>query len=202
MEIVYDDATLEAYIAKATDVSADHPVLVDRFLEDAVEIDVDALYDGTDLYLGGVMEHIEEAGIHSGDSACALPPITLGSADLLKIRAATEKLAARIGVRGLMNVQYAIKDDILYVIEANPRASRTVPFVSKATAVQLAKAAARIAVGESIADLRDGRGAAGDRRRHRPARGRARSRSRRRCCPSTGSAPSRATASTPCSRRR
>jgi carbamoyl-phosphate synthase large subunit len=154
MEIVYDDATLEAYIAKATDVSADHPVLVDRFLEDAVEIDVDALYDGTELYLGGVMEHIEEAGIHSGDSACALPPITLGSADLLKIRAATEKLAARIGVRGLMNVQYAIKDDILFVIEANPRASRTVPFVSKATAVQLAKAAARIAVGESIASLR------------------------------------------------
>ncbi|MGY2085960.1 carbamoyl-phosphate synthase large subunit [Blastococcus sp. SYSU DS0539] len=154
MEIVYDDATLEAYIAKATDVSVDHPVLVDRFLEDAVEIDVDALYDGTDLYLGGVMEHIEEAGIHSGDSACALPPITLGSADLLKIRAATEKLAARIGVRGLMNVQYAIKDDILYVIEANPRASRTVPFISKATAVQLAKAAARIAVGETIAELR------------------------------------------------
>jgi carbamoyl-phosphate synthase large subunit len=154
MEIVYDDATLEAYIAKATDVSDAHPVLVDRFLEDAVEIDVDALYDGTDLYLGGVMEHIEEAGIHSGDSACALPPITLGSADLLKIRAATEQLAARIGVRGLVNVQYAIKDDILYVIEANPRASRTVPFVSKATAVQLAKAAARIAVGETIADLR------------------------------------------------
>jgi carbamoyl-phosphate synthase large subunit len=154
MEIVYDDATLEAYIAKATDVSPEHPVLVDRFLEDAVEIDVDALYDGTDLFLGGVMEHIEEAGIHSGDSACALPPITLGSADLLKIRAATEKLAARIGVRGLMNVQYALKDDILYVLEANPRASRTVPFVSKATAVQLAKAAARIAVGESITDLR------------------------------------------------
>src|SRR6476619_7007874 len=154
MEIVYDDATLEAYIAKATDVSPAHPVLVDRFLEDAVEVDVDALYDGTELYLGGVMEHIEEAGIHSGDSSCALPPITLGSADLLNIRAATEKLAARIGVRVLVNVQYAIKDDILYVIEANPRASRTVPFVSKATAVQLAKAAARIAVGESIADLR------------------------------------------------
>src|SRR3982751_6629182 len=154
MEIVYDDATLEAYIAKATDVSPEHPVLVDRFLDDAIEIDVDALYDGTDLYLGGVMEHIEEAGIHSGDSACALPPITLGSADLLQIRAATEKLAARIGVRGLVNVQYAIKDDILYVIEANPRASRTVPFVSKATAVQLAKAAARIAVGETIAELR------------------------------------------------
>ncbi|MFD2092385.1 carbamoyl-phosphate synthase large subunit [Blastococcus deserti] len=154
MEIVYDDATLEAYIAKATDVSPAHPVLVDRFLEDAVEVDVDALYDGTELYLGGVMEHIEEAGIHSGDSACALPPITLGSADLLAIRSATEKLAARIGVRGLMNVQYAVKDDILYVIEANPRASRTVPFVSKATAVQLAKAAARIAVGETIEQLR------------------------------------------------
>jgi carbamoyl-phosphate synthase large subunit len=154
MEIVYDDATLEAYIAKATEVSMDHPVLVDRFLEDAVEIDVDALYDGTDLYLGGVMEHIEEAGIHSGDSACALPPITLGAEDLGRIRTATEKLASRIGVRGLMNVQYAVKDDILYVLEANPRASRTVPFVSKATAVQLAKAAARIAVGETIASLR------------------------------------------------
>src|SRR5690349_4053338 len=154
MEIVYDEATLESYIAKATDLTPAHPVLVDRFLEDAVEIDVDALYDGTDIYLGGVMEHIEEAGIHSGDSACALPPITLGAADLANIREATEKLAARIGVRGLMNVQYALKDDILYVLEANPRASRTVPFVSKATAVQLAKAAARIAVGESIADLR------------------------------------------------
>jgi carbamoyl-phosphate synthase large subunit len=154
MEIVYDDATLEAYIAKATDVSPEHPVLVDRFLEDAVEIDVDALYDGEELYLGGVMEHIEEAGIHSGDSSCALPPITLGAADLANIREATTKLAARIGVRGLMNVQYAIKDDILYVLEANPRASRTVPFVSKATAVQLAKAAARIAVGETIAGLR------------------------------------------------
>ena len=154
MEIVYDDATLEAYIAKATDVSPAHPVLVDRFLEDAVEIDVDALYDGTELYLGGVMEHIEEAGIHSGDSACALPPITLGTTDLVRIREATEQLAARIGVRGLVNVQYALKDDILYVIEANPRASRTVPFVSKATAVQLAKAAARIAVGEPIAGLR------------------------------------------------
>ncbi|MGY1672337.1 carbamoyl-phosphate synthase large subunit [Geodermatophilus sp. SYSU D00710] len=154
MEIVYDDATLEAYIAKATDVSPAHPVLVDRFLEDAVEIDVDALHDGSELYLGGVMEHIEEAGIHSGDSACALPPITLGTEDLAKIRTATAALATRIGVRGLLNVQYALKDDVLYVLEANPRASRTVPFVSKATAVPLAKAAARIAVGESIADLR------------------------------------------------
>jgi carbamoyl-phosphate synthase large subunit len=154
MEIVYDDATLEAYIAKATDVSPEHPVLVDRFLEDAVEIDVDALFDGSELFLGGVMEHIEEAGIHSGDSACALPPITLGTDDVVRIRRATEQLAARIGVRGLLNVQYALKDDVLHVLEANPRASRTVPFVSKATAVQLAKAAARIAVGETIADLR------------------------------------------------
>ncbi|HYX93681.1 MAG TPA: carbamoyl-phosphate synthase large subunit, partial [Geodermatophilus sp.] len=154
MEIVYDDATLEAYIAKATDVSPEHPVLVDRFLEDAVEIDVDALFDGSELFLGGVMEHIEEAGIHSGDSACALPPITLGTDDVVRIRRATEQLAARIGVRGLLNVQYALKDDVLHVLEANPRASRTVPFVSKATAVQLAKAAARIAVGETIAELR------------------------------------------------
>ncbi len=154
MEIVYDDAALEAYIGKATQVSPTHPVLVDRFLEDAVEIDVDALYDGSELFLGGVMEHIEEAGIHSGDSSCALPPITLGSSELARIRASTEAIAAGVGVRGLLNVQYALKDDLLYVLEANPRASRTVPFVSKATAVPLAKAAARIAVGDSIATLR------------------------------------------------
>jgi len=154
MEIVYDDAALEAYIEKATQVSPAHPVLVDRFLEDAVEIDVDALYDGTELFLGGVMEHIEEAGIHSGDSSCALPPITLGTSELARIRTSTEAIAAGVGVRGLLNVQYALKDDLLYVLEANPRASRTVPFVSKATAVPLAKAAARIAVGDSIAMLR------------------------------------------------
>jgi carbamoyl-phosphate synthase large subunit len=154
MEIVYDDAALEAYIEKATQVSPAHPVLVDRFLEDAVEIDVDALYDGTELFLGGVMEHIEEAGIHSGDSSCALPPITLGVSELARIRTSTEAIAAGVGVRGLLNVQYALKDDMLYVLEANPRASRTVPFVSKATAVPLAKAAARIAVGDSIATLR------------------------------------------------
>ncbi|MBA3252370.1 MAG: carbamoyl-phosphate synthase large subunit [Geodermatophilaceae bacterium] len=154
MEIVYDDATLEAYIGKATDVSPEHPVLVDRFLEDAIEIDVDALYDGAQLYLGGVMEHIEEAGIHSGDSACALPPITLGVSEIERIRRSTEGIAAGVGVRGLLNVQYALKDDVLYVLEANPRASRTVPFVSKATAVPLAKAAARIALGASIPELR------------------------------------------------
>src|SRR5690606_41876511 len=125
-----------------------HPVLVDRFLDDAIEIDVDALADGTGaVYLGGIMEHIEEAGIHSGDSACALPPMTLASADIAKVRAYTEAIARGIGVRGLLNVQYALKDDTLYVLEANPRASRTVPFVSKATAVPLAKAAARLMLG-------------------------------------------------------
>ncbi|GAA1581653.1 carbamoyl-phosphate synthase large subunit [Actinomadura kijaniata] len=154
MEIVYDDATLESYMAKATAASPEHPVLVDRFLDEAIEIDVDALYDGEELYLGGVMEHIEEAGIHSGDSACALPPITLGHDDVRRIRESTEALARGIGVRGLMNVQYALSAGVLYVLEANPRASRTVPFVSKATAVPLAKAAARVMMGTTIAELR------------------------------------------------
>jgi len=154
MEIVYDDATLRQYMARATEVSPGHPVLVDRFLDDAIEVDVDALYDGSDLYLGGVMEHIEEAGIHSGDSACALPPITLGRGDIAGIRAATEAIAAGIGVRGLLNVQYALAAGVLYVLEANPRASRTVPFVSKATGVPLAKAAARVMLGASVAELR------------------------------------------------
>jgi carbamoyl-phosphate synthase large subunit len=154
MEIVYDDAMLTGYIDRATAISPQHPVLVDRFLEDAIEIDVDGLYDGTELYLAGVMEHIEEAGIHSGDSACALPPITLGKADLERIRASTEAIARGVGVLGLLNVQYALKDDVLYVLEANPRASRTVPFVSKATAVQVAKAAARIMLGATVAELR------------------------------------------------
>jgi carbamoyl-phosphate synthase large subunit len=154
MEIVYDDATLRSYVSRATDVSPGHPVLIDRFLDDAIEIDVDALYDGSELYLGGVMEHIEEAGIHSGDSACALPPITLGRSDIEEIRAATEAIAAGVGVRGLLNVQYALAGGVLYVLEANPRASRTVPFVSKATAVPLAKAAARVMIGDTIAGLR------------------------------------------------
>ena len=154
MEIVYDEESLDGYISRATEINPDHPVLVDRFLDDAIEIDVDALCDGLEVFLGGVMEHIEEAGIHSGDSACALPPITLGRSDLDAVRRATEALAMGIGVRGLMNVQYALKDDVLYVLEANPRASRTVPFVSKATAVPLAKAAARIMLGATIAELR------------------------------------------------
>ncbi|MEU6035107.1 carbamoyl-phosphate synthase large subunit [Actinomadura sp. NPDC047616] len=155
MEIVYDDATLESYLELQSQGGLlEHPVLVDRFLDEAIEIDVDALFDGEELYLGGVMEHIEEAGIHSGDSACALPPITLGHDDLRRIREATEALARGIGVRGLMNVQYALSAGVLYVLEANPRASRTVPFVSKATAVPLAKAAARIMLGATVAELR------------------------------------------------
>jgi carbamoyl-phosphate synthase large subunit len=155
MEIVYDDETLQGYITRATELSPEHPVLVDRFLEDAIEIDVDALCDGTEVYIGGIMEHIEEAGIHSGDSACALPPVTLGRSDIDAVRRATEAIAYGIGVVGLLNVQYALKDDVLYVLEANPRASRTVPFVSKATAVPLAKACARIMLGASIAQLRE-----------------------------------------------
>ncbi|GGM03205.1 carbamoyl-phosphate synthase large subunit [Micromonospora yangpuensis] len=155
MEIVYDDPTLRDYIGRATDISPDHPVLVDRFLDDAIEIDVDALCDADgEVYLGGVMEHIEEAGIHSGDSSCTLPPITLAASHIEQVRRYTEAIAHGVGVRGLLNVQYALKDDVLYVLEANPRASRTVPFVSKATAVPLAKAAARIALGASIAELR------------------------------------------------
>ncbi|MEO6203977.1 MAG: carbamoyl-phosphate synthase large subunit, partial [Mycobacteriales bacterium] len=147
MEIVYSDEMLRDYTDRSTIIGPDTPVLVDRFLEDAIEIDVDAIYDGTELYLGGVMEHIEEAGIHSGDSACALPPITLGRTDLERIRHSTEVIARGVGVRGLLNVQYALKDDVLYVLEANPRASRTVPFTSKATAVPLAKACARVMLG-------------------------------------------------------
>ncbi|MFF4987220.1 carbamoyl-phosphate synthase large subunit [Streptosporangium saharense] len=153
MAIVYDDRTLSTYMARAG-AASDHPVLVDKFLDEAVEIDVDALFDGEELYLGGVMEHIEEAGIHSGDSACSLPPMTLGSHDIKRIRAATEAIARGVGVRGLLNVQYAMSANILYVLEANPRASRTVPFVSKATAVPLAKAAARVMMGATVAELR------------------------------------------------
>ena len=152
-------------------------MLVDRFLDDAIEIDVDALCDGTEVFLGGVMEHIEEAGIHSGDSSCALPPITLG-AHRPRDDPPVDRPRSRtgIGVRGLLNVQYALKDDVLYVLEANPRASRTVPFVSKATAVPLAKAAARIMLGATIADAARRGHAAGHRRRGGPAADVARSR--------------------------
>jgi len=154
MEIVYDDAALGGFITRATDITPDHPVLVDRFLDNAIEIDVDALFDGHELFLGGVMEHIEEAGIHSGDSACVLPSMTVTDEQLIEIRVATEKIARGVDVRGLINIQFAIADNALYVLEANPRASRTVPFVSKATGVPLAKAAARISVGATISELR------------------------------------------------
>jgi len=154
MEIVYDDESLSGFIARATDITPDRPVLVDRFLDSAIEIDVDALFDGYELFLGGVMEHIEEAGIHSGDSACVLPAMTLSTEMATEIRIATEKIARGVGVQGLINIQFAIADKQLFVLEANPRASRTVPFVSKATGVPLAKAAARISVGATIAQLR------------------------------------------------
>ncbi len=159
MEIVYDDESLANFITKATEITPNHPVLIDRFLDDAIEIDVDALYDGADLYLAGIMEHIEEAGIHSGDSACVLPSYSVTTFMKERIRAATEKLARGVGVRGLINIQFAITNNSLvneelYVIEANPRASRTVPFVSKATGRPLAKAAALIATGVSISQLR------------------------------------------------
>ena len=155
MEIVYDDESLGGFISRATDITPDRPVLVDRFLDSAIEIDVDALFDGEELFLGGVMEHIEEAGIHSGDSACVLPSMTMTPEQLSEIRIATQKIATGVGVRGLINIQFAVSRDVLFVLEANPRASRTVPFVSKATGVPLAKAAARISVGSTIAQLRE-----------------------------------------------
>ena len=156
MEIVYDSASLRDYFVRMDGqgiIGATHPLLVDRFLDDAVEIDIDALFDGTELYVGGVMEHIEEAGIHSGDSSCTLPPVTLGRGQIDAVVNATREIARGIGVVGLLNVQFAIGAGVLYVLEANPRASRTVPFVSKALGIPLAKAAARIMVGESIRDL-------------------------------------------------
>ncbi|MFK4807695.1 carbamoyl-phosphate synthase large subunit [Microbacterium sp. ZW CA_36] len=157
MEIVYSTEALRDYfvrIADAAIIGPGLPLLVDRFLDDAIEIDVDALFDGTELYIGGVMEHLEEAGIHSGDSSCTLPPVSLGRTDIDRVRIATHAIAEGVGVRGLLNVQFAISAGVLYVIEANPRASRTVPFVSKALGIPLAKAASRIMAGTSIADLK------------------------------------------------
>ncbi|GAA2181506.1 carbamoyl-phosphate synthase large subunit [Leucobacter tardus] len=156
MEIVYDTPSLRGYFERIDGhalVGPGHPLLVDRFLDDAIEIDVDALFDGDDLYVGGVMEHIEEAGVHSGDSSCTLPPVTLGHNEITRVREATRGIAEGIGVRGLLNVQFAIAQGVLYVLEANPRASRTVPFVSKALGIPLAKAASRIMAGETIASL-------------------------------------------------
>ena len=154
MEIVYEESSLERYMTTAADVSPSHPVLVDKFLEGAVEVDCDAVFDGTDLYIGGVLEHIEEAGIHSGDSACALPPFTLSDRQINEVIAHTDALARALHVRGLINIQFAVKDEQVFVLEANPRASRTVPFSAKATGVPLAKVAARVMTGSTLAELR------------------------------------------------
>ncbi|HJS86157.1 MAG TPA: carbamoyl-phosphate synthase large subunit [Acetobacteraceae bacterium] len=154
MEIVYDRNGLHRYMREAVRVSGENPVLIDRYLNDAIEVDVDCIADGQSVYVAGVMEHIEEAGIHSGDSACALPPYTLAPATVTELKAETEALAKALGVVGLMNVQYAIQDDAIYVLEVNPRASRTVPFVAKATGVPVAKIGARVMAGARLADFR------------------------------------------------
>ena len=150
MEIVHDDADLTRYIKEAVQVSNDSPVLIDRFLDDAIEVDVDALADGTDVVIGGIMEHIEQAGVHSGDSACSLPAHSLPKAVLDEIRVQTEKLARALNVRGLMNIQFAVQQGRVFLLEVNPRASRTSPFVSKATGRALAKIAARCMAGQSL----------------------------------------------------
>ena len=155
MEIVYGPDELERFVAGAAAASPDHPVLIDRFVEGAVEIDVDAVCDGTDVFVGAVMEHIEEAGIHSGDSSCQIPPATLSEDELDEIERITATLARRLGVRGLINLQLALKDERIWVLEANPRASRTVPFVSKATGVSLARVATLVVLGRTLEDLRD-----------------------------------------------
>ncbi len=154
MEIVYDRSGLHRYVREAVRVSGDNPVLIDRYLNDAIEVDVDCIADGDSVYVAGVMEHIEEAGIHSGDSACSLPPYTLSPATVTELKIETEAMAKALGVVGLMNVQYAIKDDMIYVLEVNPRASRTVPFVAKATGVPVAKIGARVMAGAKLAGFR------------------------------------------------
>lgn len=153
MVIAYDEQYLERYMAQAARVTPDHPVYLDSFLESATECDVDALCDGEDVYIGAILEHIEEAGIHSGDSACCTPPFSFSDAVLATLVDYTRKLALAVQTRGLVNIQFAVKDGKVYVIEVNPRASRTVPFVSKATGVPLAQYAVRIMAGERIADF-------------------------------------------------
>ena len=153
MAIVYDAVQLRRYMGEAAKISPDHPVYLDKFLESAVEVDLDCICDGEDVYIGGVLEHIEEAGIHSGDSACCIPPFSLSDSLVDQLRTIAWRIALSLGVRGLLNIQFAIKDQMVYVIEANPRASRTVPFISKATGVPLAKVAARIMAGEQLSDM-------------------------------------------------
>ena len=152
MEIVYDEASLLRYMTEAVEASPEHPILIDKFLEDAIEVDVDAVSDGEQTIVGAVMEHIEEAGIHSGDSACAIPPFSLSPEIVLEIKKQTYALSEALNVRGLMNIQFAVKSGEVYVLEVNPRASRTVPFVSKATGFNMAKAAARVMVGRTLAE--------------------------------------------------
>ncbi|HET9149805.1 MAG TPA: ATP-grasp domain-containing protein, partial [Alphaproteobacteria bacterium] len=154
MEIVHDRPGLERYTTTAVKVSGENPVLIDRYLQDAIEVDVDALADGNDVYVAGIMEHIEEAGVHSGDSACSLPPRSLSAKVIDDIRAQTVKLAKALNVVGLMNVQFAVKDGDVYILEVNPRASRTVPFVAKATGIAVAKVAARVMAGEKLASFK------------------------------------------------
>jgi carbamoyl-phosphate synthase large subunit len=153
MEIVYDEKTLKEYMKRAVKASFEHPVLIDKYLEDAIEVDVDALSDGKDVIIGGVMEHIEAAGIHSGDSACSLPPHSLSPEIIVEIKRQTKALAQELDVIGLMNVQFAVKNNDIYILEVNPRASRTVPFVGKATGLPLAKIAAKIMVGKTLMEL-------------------------------------------------
>ena len=161
MAIVYDTAALDRYMRHAVQASPEHPILVDKFLEDATEIDVDAIADASGaVVIGGIMEHIEQAGIHSGDSSCVIPPFQLSDRHVATIRDYTRRIARALNVVGLMNTQFAVKDDVVYVLEVNPRASRTVPYLSKATGVPLAKVAARLMIGRTLAEHRpDGRSA-------------------------------------------
>jgi carbamoyl-phosphate synthase large subunit len=153
MEIVYDERSLKDYMKRAVKASPEHPVLIDKYLEDAIEVDVDALSDGRNIIIGGVMEHIEEAGVHSGDSACSLPPHSLQEKIVNEIKRQTKTLAKDLNVVGLMNVQFAVKNNEIYILEVNPRASRTIPFVSKATGIPLAKIAAKLMVGKTLKEL-------------------------------------------------
>jgi carbamoyl-phosphate synthase large subunit len=153
MEIVYDEETLEGFVSRAVEASSEHPILIDKFLEDAIEIDVDAVSDGEHCVIAGIMEHIEEAGIHSGDSACVTPPYSLSDELIEGLKRNTYALAKELQVVGLMNVQYAIKNDVIYVLEVNPRASRTIPFISKATGIPWAKVAAKVMVGKDLHEL-------------------------------------------------
>jgi carbamoyl-phosphate synthase large subunit len=154
MEIVYDEESLDEFVQKAAEAAPDKPILIDHFLEDALEVDVDCVSDGKEVLVAGIMEHIEEAGIHSGDSACVIPPYTLREDQIAAIKKHTKEMALALKVKGLMNVQYALKNDMVYVLEVNPRASRTVPFVSKATGTSWAKVAARLMSGKTLAQLK------------------------------------------------